>query len=629
MIVRKSAVIVVLVVAVLVGVFVYLARNGIVERIAETTLDRMVGAPVDVQDLTLNPFTLTAGFGKLRIADSEHVDHWLVEAGPAKFQVSIAQLFASKFVISAMTLENVTLGAKRPGIAPPAAPAPAAPAPGSAPAGGVPAPPAAQPPAGGIAVASSKLDVSGLLENVDVSKLMQGRKLTAVQAIGDTQKIAEQKYAAWDKRIGTTTLPQDLAAIDKDAKALKFDVKNQDDLKKLQASLQGLQKRTDAAQKELSGLNDGYKKDKAELGTQWDKASALSEEDIKAIKASAKLSNLSVSNVGRALFGDAAVAQFNTLLHYAALAKKALKSDKGKEEKKPKRRAGRWVTYPVTARVYPVFAVEKIEFSGFNLNKEGKPDTKFTGTMTALTSDAELYGQPLRVGVKGVSPDGKDWTVQAEFDQRKEPGVTTILMTGGGITIGAIDMGKSDDGLYPQRMLTPSTELDTHLKLTGDNLNGLLKITAQKVTFEYPPIPPGNQRRDELAKSLRAVFADFRSVEVKATLGGTIASPQFSASSNMDKIVSERMNALLGKRMAEVDAQIRGEVNKQVQAARTQAEGSVKAEQAKVEKSLGGLNQQRDQAQKDVDKSKRDAEDSGKKSAQKGLEDQFKGLKLR
>lgn len=610
MILRKSALVVLAVAALVTAAIVYVARNGVVERLAESALAGMVGAPVEIRGLSLNPFTLHAGFDKLRVGDSEHADRYLVEAGPATFQVNVTQLFARKIVISELALENVALGTKRP--------VPAGAAPGSAPAAG------AKPPEGGISAGATKLDVAGLLENVDVSKLMQGRKLGSVQAIGDTQKLAEAKLAGWEQRINATTLPQDLAAIEKDAKALKFDVKNADDLKQLQASLQSLQKRTDAAQKEFNTLNDGWKKDRGELSAGWDKAAAQSEQDFRAIKESAKLSNLSVANIGRALFGDAAVAQFNTLLHYAALAKKALHSDTAKQQKRG-RRAGRWVTYPVTARVYPAFAIEKAVFSGFTVNREGAPDTKYTGTMTALTSDAAVYGQPLRFDVKGSSADNRTWTVQAEFDQRAEPGSTTIVLRGGGLAIGVIDMGKSDDGLYPERMLTPRTSLDTNLKLTGDQLDGLLRLVAERVTFEYAPVPPGNQRRDELAKSLRAVFADFHSVEVKSTLGGTLANPQFSVSSNMDKIVSARMNALLGKRMAEIDAQIRAQLNRQVQAARAQAEASVKAEQAKVEKSLAALNQQRDQAQKDVDKSKREAESS----ARKGLEDQFKGLKLR
>jgi hypothetical protein len=123
---------------------------------------------------------------------------------------------------------------------------------------------------------------------------------------------------------------------------------------------------------------------------------------------------------------------------------------------------------------------------------------------------------------------------------------------------------------------------------------------------------------------MRAVFSDFRSVEIKSALSGTLGDPKFAATSNVDKIVSERLNGLLGKRLAEMDAQIRGEVNQQAQAARAKAEASVKGEQAKLEQSLNGLNQQAQQAQRELDKAGKDAQNAGKKS----LENSLKGLKL-
>jgi uncharacterized protein (TIGR03545 family) len=617
MIFRKSALFALAVVAVIAAAVVFVAKNGMAGRLVESALTGMVGAPVEVEGLTLNPFTLHAGFDRLRIADAERRDRWLIEAGPADFRVNLIQLLGGKFIVSDMALENVGLTTLRSPPGPPLPPPPAAPA------GGGKAGEGKAPADGKVHVASSSLDVSGLLENVDVSKLMQGRQLTSVQAIQDTQKVAEAKIKLWEDRVGKTTLPADLAAIQKDSKSLNFNVKTPDDLKKLQAGLQALQKRSGSAQKELSTLNDGWKKDRGELGTAWDKASAKSEEDFRTIKESAHLSNLSVGNVGRALFGDAAVGQFNTLLHYAELAKKALRSDKAKETKRP-RRAGRWVAYPVTARVYPAFAVERIAFGGFTSDAQGKPGTRFKGELTALTSDAALYGKPLRVAATGETADKKSWTLEAAFDSRTDPAVTTIALRGGGLSIGAIDMGKSSDGLYPQKMLTPSTAMDTALKLTGDALDGSLRLTAERVTFEYPPVAPGNQRRDELAKAMRAVFSDFRSVEIKSALSGTLGDPKFAATSNVDKIVSERLNGLLGKRLAEMDAQIRGEVNQQAQAARAKAEASVKGEQAKLEQSLNGLNQQAQQAQRELDKAGKDAQNAGKKS----LENSLKGLKL-
>jgi multidrug efflux pump subunit AcrA (membrane-fusion protein) len=159
---------------------------------------------------------------------------------------------------------------------------------------------------------------------------------------------------------------------------------------------------------------------------------------------------------------------------------------------------------------------------------------------------------------------------------------------------------------------------------------------ARKVVFQFAP---GDAPKGELAAAMRSMFADFQNVEMKATLGGTLAHPKFDLSTSIDKILSDRLKALVGKRVAEIDRQIRAAVNAQVSAAQASAQSAVAAQQAKLDQALGEMDQRSTQVQQTLDQRAKQAEAELKKTteraskeaqagAKKALEGKTKDLKL-
>ncbi len=632
---RKSALIFIVVVALLTGLWIYVVRNGLIERTAETALERMFEAPVEISGLALNPFTLQAGFQRLRIANADRPERWLIDAGPAAFDVNLAQLFGKKLVLREVSLQNVSVGTDRPegkGVAPRPKSAPE-PTPG----------PAAQPPAdakvGGkqdgapvdqLAEEASSLsgilpdtDLSALTKDVNVDQLMKGRKLASLDAVNQTKDLAVGRVKYWQDRMSGTTIPQDLRTVERDTQALRFNVKNPNDLKVLQGDLQSLKKRLEISQKELKGLNDGWKQDQKGIKAGWDSVSTATEDDIKTLRGAAKLPNLDASQIGKTVFGGAAVAQFNSMLGYARMAQKALKSDKAKPQALP-RRSGRWVAYPVTARVYPGFALERSVFSGALTDNQGQPTTRFEGKMLGLASDAMVYGAPLTITWLGTTQNGRHWTADALFDQRDAPTKTSIVIRGAGISMGTVDLSESKDGLYPQRMDIPQADVEMSFKLTGSALAGGLSVVARKVVFQFAP---GEPAKGEMATAVRGMFADFQNVEMKGTLGGTLAHPKFDLSTSIDKILSDRLKALVGKRVAEIDRQIRAAVDGQVAPARASAESAVAAQQAKLEQTLGEMDQRSTQVQQTLEQRAKQAEAELKKSTERVKKEAESGAK--
>jgi uncharacterized protein (TIGR03545 family) len=627
---RTSALVFIAVTAILAGAWSYAVRNGLVERAAETALERMFDAPVQLSGVVFNPFKLQAGFRRLRIADAERPERWLIEAGPAAFDVNLTQLLGKKLILREVSLQNVALGTERPegrGAAPRARPAPQAPVPAPKPAGGTGTPkaPARSDQAveghGMLEGLVPSLDLSGLIEPVSVDRLMQGRKLTALDTVAKTRELAQTRVKFWQERMSGTAIPQELRAVERDAQALRFNVKNPNDLKVLQSDLQTLNKRLDIARKDLQELNEGWKQDRKTITAGWAAVSTATEEDIRAIRSAAKLPNLDAAQIGAAIFGSAAMEQFNAALGYARMAQRALRSDGAKSAEAP-RRSGRWIHYPVTTRVYPGFALEKAVFSGTLSDAKGQLTTRFEGRMLALSSDAKVYGQPLRISGVGTTQEGRQWTAEAVFDHRAEPGSNTLTVRGNGISLGTVKLSERTDGLYPDAMAIPQSDVELAFALAGEKLEGSLRVVARKVSFRFADNPKA--QASEIGKAMRSVFSDLQHVELKATLSGTLARPKFQLASSVDQILSGRLRGLVGKRVAEIDREIRARITAQVGAAQAEAQQAVAAQQAQLEQTLGQMEQRARQVQQTLEQRAKQVEAELKKALEKQARDSLK-----
>jgi len=396
--------------------------------------------------------------------------------------------------------------------------------------------------------------------------------------------------------------------VERDAQALRFNVKNLDDLKTLQKDLTGLKQRLDTSQKELGQMTGGWKADQKDIKAAWDKVGDATQEDLKTLRAAAKLPQLDATQVAKSVFGAAAVEQFNTMLGYARVAQRALHSDSAKPDAVP-RRAGRWIDFPVTARIYPGFALQRSAFSGELVDKKGGQDTIFDGKMLGLSSNQKLYGAPLTITWDGKTKDGRHWTADAGFDQREAPNKLNIVIRGTGISLGTINLGGKQDGMLPLAVQMPTADVELSFKLTGGALGGGISVVAKKVTFLFPA---GTPPKGSTAEAVRGVFTDFPSANLIGTLSGTLGKPKFDLKTSIDDILSSRLKAIVGKRVAEIEKQIRAAVEGPVNAARAQAEAQVAAQQAKLEQALGDMQGRSTQVQQLVDQRSKQAQDQVK-----------------
>jgi uncharacterized protein (TIGR03545 family) len=332
----------------------------------------------------------------------------------------------------------------------------------------------------------------------------------------------------------------------------------------------------------------------------------------------AKLGGLDTGQVAAALFGPVVLERFDWVLGQIKQVRGMLSSD-GKPPARPPRRAGRFIGYPVTARAYPGFLVETTGFSGSAVNPTGGPPLNFTGKLTGLSSDAVVYGQPMRLEATATGEKGESWVIQGSFDHRTSPGQDIVTARGKGVHLADV---KLSGGSLPERAVAKAADVALDANLQGFTLAAALRIDAKQVTFQFAQAGGGGAKQ----QAMRELFSGFDTVQLQATLSGTLRHPRVRVSSSIDQQFSQRMKELLGKRRAEAEANIRGQIEAQVQARRAEVEQSLQGQLAPLEAKARETEAKVQAFQEQLERRQAEAENAAKGKAQGKAEDLKKRL---
>ncbi|MBI3991646.1 MAG: TIGR03545 family protein [Candidatus Lambdaproteobacteria bacterium] len=623
--IRKTGFILIVVVPVVAVVTLYLLRNPLVAGLAERAIGGMLGTEVSVEGVDLNPFAMTASFGKLRIVNADDPARYLLVAGPGQFGVNGLQLFAGRVIIDRLEVLNVGLGIGRPAgevsaPKPAAAPTPeSAGSPGPA-AGGAAAPQAEEQGDSGMNIELPTVDWSALGGKVDVDALMGKGSLGSMQALDRAEQDGNERIAKLNAAYAGGNFEQRYQQLQAEFQALDFNSKNPQVLQKSLNALQPLSKRAQELNRDVNQFSKAANNDYAAIRGSYGDIDRQVNADIKSVSSLANLGNLDASNLGEMLFGRAVLDKFDFVMAQFDRAKAMLRSDDKQVQTKPQRRAGRIITYRVTGRAYPRFLIELLAFSGFTQDSRNQESMRYTGKLVGLSSNARVYGSPMLLEATATRAGAESWRINGSFDHRGEVGQDTLTALGENVDLGEINMGGGD--LLPEKALARNGSVSVKFGLTGDQLDGSMIVKANRMTFVFADGKP----KDELASSIRDAFTGIDDADVTATLRGKFSSPGFSVDSSLDDVISKRLQQMLSKRMAQTEREIRAQIEAQVGARRKALEASLGSQSQGLQSSLGQLQQQTDAFNKMTEQEKKAAEKAVKDALQKAGGDKLKGL---
>jgi hypothetical protein len=136
------------------------------------------------------------------------------------------------------------------------------------------------------------------------------------------------------------------------------------------------------------------------------------------------------------------------------------------------------------------------------------------------------------------------------------------------------------------------------MRNAGAELRGRWAISSDRVRWVTDS---GGRKLNDIERLVLRTVSGLNHLKVVAELSGSIASPKFSVSSNLDKAIAQRLQAVIGEEVAKAERMARAKVDslvadkvepvkRQVAAVQNQATGRIKTEKQRLDEVEKQLN---------------------------------------
>ncbi|HUF35787.1 MAG TPA: hypothetical protein VMN37_07535 [Gemmatimonadales bacterium] len=564
---------------VLLGVLVWLFAEPVAKDTTEEVSTELLGTQVDVGTLDIIAKEARVDLRVLQVADPFDGSRNLVEADEVRLKLNPEALAEKKLVVERFSLRGMRFGTTRK--------TPARPVEGD----GF-APQALRT----VRQWAAQFDVP-LLQLTPIDTIRQlaldPTRLTPVQAAqalagrtDSTRRALEQGFQALDVR-GTvdsaTGLVQRLSATD--PKRLGLDGTRRA-IEEVRRTLQ----QVEAAKQRLAGLERNVRGGVDLLGAGLGDLDEARRRDYAFARSLLQLPSFSAPDIGNAFFGKVSIDRFQQALYWAQLARHYMppgllpREDKGPDRL---RASGTTVRFP-KERQWPGFLLQLGQID-FAIGGDSPLQGAYEATVQGLTSAPALYGKPMvvraRRGAAGSAIASID--VDAVVDHVHPDQVRDSLAA----RLRGVRLPEFALPGLPFR-LAPGTGSSTLVfALRGDQVSARWAIGSDRVVWAADTT---GRTLTQIERLVWRVASGLGDLSVEARLRGAVRSPTLSVSSNLDRTIAQRLEAVIGEEVAKAERMVRAKVDSLVAAkvepvkrriaeVRTEAEQRLAAEQKRLD----------------------------------------------
>jgi uncharacterized protein (TIGR03545 family) len=521
------------------------------ERVARQTTEeassQLLGTEVNVGKLDLLPRQASVDLRALQVADPFVLTRNLIEADEIRLTLNPSALAEKKLVIENLSLTGMRFGTKRKKPARP-------------PSGKGFAPQvyrAVQQWANQFNVPLLSLTPIDTIRQLalDPTQLTTIREAQALLARTDsTRKTIEQGFQQLD--IGATldsarTLAQRLAATD--PKKLGLDG-TREAIQSVQQTLQQL----DNAKKRVEALERSARTAVQSLGQGVQLLDKARQKDFAFAKSLLKLPTFSAPDIGSAFFGKVSIDRFKQAVYWAELAQQYMPPGLLPHPTPGPQRlraSGTTIEFPKPKEL-PRFLIERGQMD-FTIGGTSAVRGAYAASVSGLTSTPALYGRPavITASRKATGSAIASIDVGAVINH-----ITARTHDSAGARLQGIQLPSFNVPGVPFRVDpgTGSSSLSFNMKNAGAELFGRWSIGSNKVRWLADT---SGRSLNQIERLVYEVVSGLNNLQVVAELGGSIASPRLSVSSNLDKAIAQRLQAVIGKEVARAERLVRAKVD--------------------------------------------------------------------
>jgi uncharacterized protein (TIGR03545 family) len=270
-----------------------------------------------------------------------------------------------------------------------------------------------------------------------------------------------------------------------------------------------------------------------------------------------KLPSFSAPDIGNAFFGKVSIDRFQQALYWAELARHYMPPGLlPRENAGPKRLRmdGTNIMFP-KEHDWPTFLLQLGQID-FTVDRSVGPlEGEYKAKVQGLTSEPALYGKPMLISASrsaaGSAIAGID--VGALVDHVGATARDSVSARLRGVKLPAFDI----PGL-PFRLTPGVGAANLTFALRGEQLRGHWNIASDAVTWALDSSGSGGNSLEQL---VWRVVSGLKSLNVTADVAGTVKAPRLSVSSNLDRAIASRLEAVVGEEVAKAEAMARAKVD--------------------------------------------------------------------
>jgi uncharacterized protein (TIGR03545 family) len=529
------------------AVLVWIFAEAVARQTTEEASSELLGTQVDVGKLDLLPRRASVDLRALQIADPFVLTRNLLEADEIRLKLNPGALAEKKLVIENLTLHGMRFGTAR-------------------------KTPARPPTGKGFAPQvyrsvqqwAKQFDVPLLsltpidtirqlaLDPTQLTTIREAQELVA--RTDSTRKALEQGFQQLDIRPtvdSARALVERLSATDPKKLGL-------DGTREAIQSVQQALKEIENAKQQVEALERNTRAAVQFLGQGVQVLDQARRKDFAFAKSLLKLPTFSAPEIGGAFFGKVSIERFKQAVYWAELAQQYMppgllpRPTPGPQRL---RAAGETIEFP-KQKDFPRFLLEQGQLD-FAIGGTSPVQGAYSATVKGLTSTPALYGRPAvitlsrRAAASGIASIDVGAVIN-HITARTHDSANARLQ---GVKLPSFDLPGLPLRVDPG---TGSSSLTFTMKNAGAELLGRWSIGSNKVSWIADTAA---RKLNDLERLVVRVISGLNDLQVVAELGGSIAKPKFSVSSNLDKAIASRIQAVMGEEIAKAEKMVRAKVD--------------------------------------------------------------------
>jgi uncharacterized protein (TIGR03545 family) len=416
-------------------------------------------------------------------------------------------------------------------------------------------------------LATGKISVAQL----DPAQLNTPRLATALAGRADS---ARQAWEAGLTGLGTEAAIDSGARMGERLKGAKLtDVKLLGDARRTLEQLKRAQERVTALERSVTSGISALQADVAGL-------TDAKRRDYTIARGLLKLPGLDAPDIGAALFGSAAVDRFQRALYWVQLGRRYMPPGllpRATPGPRRIRRAGTTVHFPRVNEA-PAFLLKTAELS---LSVASRT---YAVRVSGVTSDPTLYGRPTQAS--GTAPG---FRVAALLDHVRPTPRDTAAASLVGVALPSLPLPS-----LPMHLEPGAGTVGLSFAMQGDQVRARWTVTSDRVRWVRDSAGAGSAGGDLVWRTVSGIST----LQMSASLAGTLDRPELAVSSNLDRAIAERLRAMAGAAVAAAERRMRAQVDSLVDGPMNAVRAQIATLGGDVTKRLGAQRARLDEARR-------------------------------